>query len=578
MIKTKYLAQYPKKILSTLEKNNIVWLFIYLVLSILISFVETLGLGVLAIFVGFISDPEIILNKIPQDDIKDYLLSLNFNKLIFFTACFIIIIFLLKNFFIFIFNIFELKLKKKILITKSEKIFNQLLKKNYEFFTKYNSAKFIHTVNSEVNRVVNFIFSYFIIFREIVFLLILFIPLVFIDFKISLFGFIIIVTISLIFLNFVKPKFINLGEKARKHNELMLSALREVIDTIGLIKLTEKYSFFINKYSNQLNLVTEYNNKKRILQLFPRIFLELLAIISILLISLFMISVNIEKELLLSTLSFIALVAVRMIPVIQGFNIEISNSMYNQKAFDRYFEEKNINLKDQIFDKKIDFKESIKSIEFKNVFFKYTEDHNYILKNISFKIESDSIIGIHGKSGSGKTSLIKLIMGLLEPLKGEMLVNSKSIDFSKESIGKQIGYVPQDIFLVDGPLSTNIALQQNKTDINYEKLKESILNSNLTSLVASSNNDYNLNIVDRGFNLSGGQKQRIGIARALYLNPNILILDEPNNNLDINSSEIIKKNLNNLKKNKIIIVISHSKNFLSFCDKNFFIRDGILEI
>ena len=370
MIKTKYLAQYPKKILSTLEKNNIVWLFIYLVLSILISFVETLGLGVLAIFVGFISDPEIILNKIPQDDIKDYLLSLNFNKLIFFTACFIIIIFLLKNFFIFIFNIFELKLKKKILITKSEKIFNQLLKKNYEFFTKYNSAKFIHTVNSEVNRVVNFIFSYFIIFREIVFLLILFIPLVFIDFKISLFGFIIIVTISLIFLNFVKPKFINLGEKARKHNELMLSALREVIDTIGLIKLTEKYSFFINKYSNQLNLVTEYNNKKRILQLFPRIFLELLAIISILLISLFMISVNIEKELLLSTLSFIALVAVRMIPVIQGFNIEISNSMYNQKAFDRYFEEKNINLKDQIFDKKIDFKESIKSIEFKNVFFK----------------------------------------------------------------------------------------------------------------------------------------------------------------------------------------------------------------
>ena len=240
-------------------------------------------------------------------------------------------------------------MKKKILITKSEKIFNQLLKKNYEFFTKYNSAKFIHTVNSEVNRVVNFIFSYFIIFREIVFLLILFIPLVFIDFKISLFGFIIIVTISLIFLNFVKPKFINLGEKARKHNELMLSALREVIDTIGLIKLTEKYSFFINKYSNQLNLVTEYNNKKRILQLFPRIFLELLAIISILLISLFMISVNIEKELLLSTLSFIALVAVRMIPVIQGFNIEISNSMYNQKAFDRYFEEKNINLKDQIF-------------------------------------------------------------------------------------------------------------------------------------------------------------------------------------------------------------------------------------
>lgn len=578
MIKTTYLTQYPRKILYSLEKNNIAWLFIYLVLSILISLIETLGLGVLALFVSFISDPEIILNKIPQNDIKDYLLSLKFNKLIFYTACLILFIFLLKNFFIFMFNIFELKLRKKILITKSEKIFNQLLKKNYQFFTTHNSAKIINIVNSEVNRVVNFIFSYFIIFREILFLSILFIPLVFINFKISLFTFAIILIVSLIFLNFIRPRLINLGEKVKKHNELMLSALREVIDTIGLIKLSEKYSFFVNKYSNQLNLATEYSNKKRILQIFPRIFLELLAIISILSISLFMFSTNLERELLLTTLSFIALVAIRLVPVVNGFNIEISNAMYNQKAFDRYFEAKNINLKSQVFNKKIDYKESIKSIEFKNVFFNYAEGHDYILKNISFKIESNSIIGIHGKSGAGKSSLIKLIMGLLHPLDGEILINSKSIDFSKESIGKQVGYVPQDIFLVDGPLSSNIALQQNKNNINYEMLKDSILNSNLTSLLDDSKNDYNLKIVDRGFNLSGGQRQRIGIARALYLNPNILILDEPNNNLDTNSSEIIIKNLNNLKKNKIIIVISHSENFLSFCDKNFFIRDGVLEI
>ena len=119
----------------------------------------------------------------------------------------------------------------------------------------------------------------------------------------------------------------------------MIAAIKEVVDTIPLIKLSENYSFFINKFSNQLNLSNEFSIKKRIFQLFPKIFLELFAIISLLSISLIMISMNIDKQLMLSTLSFIALVAVRMVPVINGFNIEISNAMYNRKAFDKYFSE-----------------------------------------------------------------------------------------------------------------------------------------------------------------------------------------------------------------------------------------------
>ena len=573
----KILSGYPKKIVLSLEKKNLILLFFFLLLSILISFTETLGLGILAIFVGFITEPEIIINKIPNTEIKNYLLDFQYKELIYLTSIIIVALFILKNFFIFIFNLFELKLRKKILITKSEKMFNQILKEDYEFFTRVTSAQIINNIQAEVNRVVNFIFSYFVILRDIIFLLILFIPLVYINYKID-FTFLIVVTIiSLIFLTTIKPKIINFGEKVRKHTVLMIAAIKEVVDTIPLIKLSENYSFFINKFSNQLNLSTEFSNKKRIFQLFPKIFLELLAIISLLSISLIMISMNIDKQLMLSTLSFIALVAVRMVPVINGFNIEISNAMYNQKAFDKYFSENKIILKNKSNYKKKFFSEEIRSIEFKNVFFRFNQENDYILKDISLKIQKNNIIGIHGKSGSGKTTLLKLLMGLLEQSKGKVLINSKTINFSRDNIGNQIGYVPQDIFLIDGALSSNIALQQDKNHINNDKLREAIVLSNLTSLVKKNNDNYNLNIVDRGLNISGGQRQRIGIARALYLNPKVLILDEPNNNLDIESAGILKKNLDKLKKNKIIIVISHSKDFLDFCDVNFLVEEGKLK-
>ena len=573
----KILSGYPKKIVLSLEKKNLILLFFFLLLSILISFTETLGLGILAIFVGFITEPEIIINKIPNTEIKNYLLDFQYKELIYLTSIIIVALFILKNFFIFIFNLFELKLRKKILITKSEKMFNQILKEDYEFFTRVTSAQIINNIQAEVNRVVNFIFSYFVILRDIIFLLILFIPLVYINYKIA-FTFLIVVTIiSLIFLTTIKPKIINFGEKVRKHTVLMIAAIKEVVDTIPLIKLSENYSFFINKFSNQLNLSTEFSNKKRIFQLFPKIFLELLAIISLLSISLIMISMNIDKQLMLSTLSFIALVAVRMVPVINGFNIEISNAMYNQKAFDKYFSENKIILKNKSNYKKKFFSEEIRSIEFKNVFFRFNQENDYILKDISLKIQKNNIIGIHGKSGSGKTTLLKLLMGLLEQSKGKVLINSKTINFSRDNIGNQIGYVPQDIFLIDGALSSNIALQQDKNHINNDKLREAIVLSNLTSLVKKNNDNYNLNIVDRGLNISGGQRQRIGIARALYLDPKVLILDEPNNNLDIESAGILKKNLDKLKKNKIIIVISHSKDFLDFCDVNFLVEEGKLK-
>ena len=573
MFKTKYFFEYPKQIFKLLEKKNIFLLVLYLFISIVLSFVEALGIGVLALFVGLISEPQVIINKIPIDELRNYLFSLPFDKLITYTAILILILFCLKIIFIFFFNIYELKLKKKILILKSEKIFFLILKKNYEYFVNISSAKLTNTVFYEVVRVVNFIFSYFRIFKELIFLAILFAPLFLLNIKLSTITLFIVILISLIFLKTIKPKLIFLGEKIRKHQELLLNSLKEVYDTIDLIKLTEKYPFFINKYSNQLNLKTESSNKKQIYQILPRLFLELIAIVAMLALAIFLLKLDIQKQILVSTLSFLALIALRMLPVINSINIEISNAIYNQKAFDRYYEDNILNLKNINFEKKDINQNKINTINFKNVSFSYSNTKDFILKDISFELSKNSIIGIHGISGSGKSTLIKLIMGLLKPVNGVIEINSKPIDYLKNNIGNRVGYVPQDIFLVNATLSSNIALQKNKHEINSDKIQKVVKLCNLEDLIKNSKNDYELKIVDKGFNISGGQRQRIGIARAIYQGADILVLDEPNNNLDEESSKIIKQSLIKLKKDRIIIVISHSKDFLDFCDKNFLINN-----
>ena len=218
------------------------------------------------------------------------------------------------------------------------------------------------------------------------------------------------------------------------------------------------------------------------------------------------------------------------------------------------------------------------NITFKNVSFKYDLKSRLILNKINFKINKGEMIGIVGKTGGGKSTSIDLIMGLLIPTSGKILIDGKVINKKDKSIiyawQKNIAHVPQNIYISDASFAENIAFGIPKENIDFKRLIYSAEKANIREYIESLPKKYNTVLGERGSKISGGQKQRIGIARALYQQKEILILDEPTSSLDAKTESFIVKSIKKLPSNITIIMISHRKNTLKNCDQIITIKDG----
>ena len=567
-MRSKYLLYYPKKTFEVLNKKQRFYIILYWFSLISLSVFETIGLGVLALFVGFLSNPDFLIQKIPFQNLQLFFLNMEYKYLILMIGIFIIILFFIKNFLIVFVNIFELKLRKNFISTISHEIFSDIIQRPYEYFTRINSATITNDIVNESNRVANFIFGYNNFYKEIFLIIILFIPLLIINPLITFGASFIFLIFTLFFLRKIKAQLVFFGDKIKKHSELMFRSIREIIDSISLVKLSNKNDFFVNKYLNQFNLMSMFANFKRIYSLIPRMFFEITSVVLIVSFSVILIFSGIKIDLLISYLSFIALAAIRMVPSFTILNLNFSNIIFNEKPFQnylqaKYFESDKKNLKNE---KKLLEVNDINEIELEKVYFKYINQEDYIVENISLKLKKNLILGIVGESGSGKSTISKLLIGLLEPSKGKLKVNSYDANLINRKWQKDIGFIPQDIFLSESSLMKNIAMNKNINEIDIDKINYSIKNALLKDLVDNSKDGINLLIRDRGINISGGQKQRIGIARAIYNNPSLLILDEPTSNLDKESQILFQKCLLEIKKNKIVVLITHSHEMLNNCD------------
>ncbi len=230
---------------------------------------------------------------------------------------------------------------------------------------------------------------------------------------------------------------------------------------------------------------------------------------------------------------------------------------------------------EQVNQIKIDSKEP--NIVFKSVWYKYPESENWVFKKMNFEISTNEFIGISGKSGSGKTTIIDLITGLIQPSKGNILISNQNLkDIDLKYWRSKLGIVFQESYLINGSIAENIALGEK--NINRAKVKESLINANAFEFVKNLDKGIDENILDRGSRFSGGQKQRLALARALYKDPKILIMDEPTNALDINSEKIFIKSLKKISGSKIIIIVSHKDRILNSCDRVIKINKNLIEI
>lgn len=566
---------YIVYIFDILNIKNKILITLFFFNSILLALLETLSIGILSIYIGFLLNTDLILRKIPIDFIQEYLGNLEYASLVFQVSIFIVVTFIIKNLMIIFSSWFSYKVNQAITSDNSKEMFGFILDTEFNFLINTHKSKLTYKVYAEIKRVGGFIFSYNQVAKETLLVIFLLVPLFLINPSIFLSISIIFFIFLIIMVSFFKKFIRKLADKINKHSSLMLGYISEIIDNISLIKISSKNEFFINKYINQLNIQIKYGNFRRILQILPRSIFETLGVCIVIFFVLSDISdEDLKIEELFHKLSFVSLAAIRLIPAFSSLNANFSSIIFYEKTFVEFYENRK-----HIISNKIESSEVIKEnnktnnliINLNNVNFFYKKEE-LVINSINYTFEKNKIYGISGKSGSGKSTLIKMIMGLLDPVSGVVFFNGKNVKFIKPELHKLIGYVPQRIFLIDDSLASNIAMGIDKNKIDKNRLKKCIDLANLRDLIKSTELEK-IQIKEQGQNLSGGQIQCIGLARALYRDPKILIFDEPTNNIDMYTKNRFIKNLKRMANNKICIIVTHDNELIQNCDKNIIINN-----
>jgi ABC-type multidrug transport system fused ATPase/permease subunit len=280
----------------------------------------------------------------------------------------------------------------------------------------------------------------------------------------------------------------------------------------------------------------------------------------------------------LPIISLYAFAGYRLMPSIQQIYVSISQLRYIGSSLDSLYEDlKIISLTN--FDKNTKALSFKQNISLNNLSFSYPDSNREDLKNINLKIPANTTVGIVGSTGSGKTTLVDVILGLFDAKVGSLQVDDQIININnKRSWQKCIGYVPQQIFLADDTIEANIAFGTKYENIDIQKIKKVSKIANLHEFIVNELPlKYKTTVGERGIRLSGGQRQRIGIARALYQSPKLLILDEATNALDNLTEQVVMEAVHNVGKKITIILVAHRLSTVKKCDTIFLIEKGELK-
>ena len=566
-----------KKLNFLIDKRHKKKLFLILVFLIFCSALEIIGLGAIPIMVSIYLDNSTI-NILQNNTILVFFKSyLNEDKILFFLSFLIFFVFFIKNILLGLIAYFEGKVFKNITEENASKLYKYYLSKNLTFFLNSNPNYLARNIIVENQSIKQIASMFLYIFKEIFLLAGILLILFYTNWLITLIIFCLISFLSLSYILFFKNKLDKLGKSSQNIRGLQLTYLSQAFGAIKDIIVMGKKNFILEIF-NRENKIYESNNMfVTILSKFPKLIFEIFAIFSIL-IFIFIISfTGIEKNQIIVLLSLIAVAIARIMPSYNLIASTINRIQFIKPSLNLVYEEiKKIDFENndpQKSEGELIFKGEIM---LKDVCFGFEENQNFLINNFNEKISIGSVVGITGPSGSGKTTLINLITGFFNPKNGKILMNGKDISKSKTLWMNSIGYVGQEVYLLDESIKKNIAFGVNENEINIEKINYAIRIARLDETIQTLKDGIETIVGDRGVRISGGQKQRIGIARAIYRDPKIIILDEATSSLDNKLElEIISSLIQN-KKDMTIIMVAHRLTTLKDCKKIFYLDQGKL--
>ena len=557
----KYLLELSK-LFSSNDKLTIVYLFF---LNILTSIFEIAGIASIVPFIGLISDPD-FLNKYDfLENIYNYF-ELSHQQSIIYTGISIIVLFVSSN----LTSAYNLWRTVKFTAEQNHKVSVFIMKKylsqNYNYFLNSDISYISKNILSEASLIAeNVLMPLLQLITKVMILISISILLFIINPEVFIYSLISLLSAYFIIYKSIKNLITRYGEERLIANDKRFKNVNDSLKSIKDVKFYNAEYFYLDEFSKAQQSFSNLTAKNTLLSVLPKYLIEIFAIGGLFTVTIYIISLNNHIVSYLPILSVFILAAYRLLPLMQQIYVSFSTMKFFYPVL-KIMEEVN-NLVETKIIRPSDKLKFNHTIEFNNISFSYGE--KLVLSDISFDINKSDVIGLFGKSGVGKTTLLDLLLGFNNPSSGQILIDGKVLN--KKDIYKlcnSTGYVSQNVTFLDSTIAKNIAFGVSEKNIDYNLINKLIDCVRLRQLVDSLEDGVLSTIGESGAKLSGGQCQRLGIARALYLNPSLIIFDEATNALDPDTEKEIINSIKEFTKNEItIFMITHRLSSANLCDK-----------
>ena len=545
--------------------------FVFLFILVLVgSLAEMVSVGIIlpAFSIIFESSETNIFSR--NDFINN--IKLNYSKLeiIFYLSILIIFIFFLKSILLTLLYKFQTSFCYGVQEYISNKLFKKYLFSTSIINNKKKSAELIRNLTSEMDQMVtSFLLPFLNFFVEIFIFFSIILVLLYFEFQVSIIIFLFSLSAIFIFYFLTKKKIDNISYERQINEEKKIKTIQDTFGSIRDLIILGCRNFSYDYFSAKTKSVSSSKRKIEFLNFLPKIWIEFFGVLLIVMITFLMIYMEKDLNSFLPTLALFAVAAFRILPITNRLIISIQHMRYGEPVVKNLIFNLNEKIENDYLKNNSENENNIEldSIKIKNLGFKYNSSNEFLFNNINLEIKRGDKIGILGESGSGKSTFVDLLIGFLKPSTGEILINDNQKNSNLLNLASNIGYVPQNVYIIDGTIEENIALNTEKKD--KDKINNLIEFCLLSNLSNDLKKKQTLNLGEKGSTVSGGQKQRIAIARSLYQNPKLLILDEATNALDEEMEEKLMDNLFNQSDIETIIIINHRKSSLKNCNKFF---------
>lgn len=559
------------------QKIDLIWTLFIITIG---AFIELIGISIIYPFIDLAMSNDWNQEGTFYFKIAGYFNITTRENFLVFMAIGIIVVYVLKS----IFMIYMFWQQHKFTYDNQLKIAKRLLtaymKQPYSFFVNHNSAFLFKSISTDVPQLFIVVQHALQLCSHLILAFILCIYLIWTDWMLTIAAFSIILLVVCIFGGYFKKHTTSYGQKAQSSTAQMHKWLRQAFDGIKEIKILRKESVFQNRFSSYYYEYIAVQKKYMMFNQAPRLILEACCVAVIILVVVYKINYLEGIEEFLATLAVFAVALFRMFPKISDANACFNTILYFKPSFNLVYEDLkrayncSIENTECLETQNICFEKSIKC---RNLSFYYPENKDKIILNkIDFEIPCGKTVALIGASGEGKTTLADIVLGILQPIEGDVVIDDKYlIKDNPEAWATKLGYIPQNIFIMDDTIENNILFGTEEN--NSELMNNALEMSGLTAFVNSLPLGLQTEVGERGVKVSGGQKQRIGIARALYHNPEFLVMDEATSALDTETEKTIIETIERIKGKKTLLIIAHRISTIKNCDYIYRLKDGKIE-